>query len=404
MWLVCEWSSKLIFMRTSAEPVHQQTNKQTKLCAPSSGGDPKHPETKEALSEAGPGHGLCSHTVSLSVKQSRLWSERKLHLLWTSLKLNTHTQVVWTSSNCLLKTGLKWWCHTVPLRLSLWASSKDLIKYLSAVSTLITWWWCFPCDWQFKVNQVKMKHLHLLFSFLHWIDCCFWTWDLSTRVNKNKNHSDLKSHRCVTDSPRRPIRSCAIWSLNRTLATLLFVLIRHRLAAVMSSDMGEKWFSSLQSTLRFFFFFFFSDPNLRLFLPSCRCAAELLWQCFILSAVRQKVWWTEREWQRRSRWTSRSVKVSVMSRKIWSCLKAKSKLSYKLNMLPSNQTHLFTSVPPLLLLLLRYYQSTKSSGLSSNLQPSGAKADHLREEMEEAANRMEICRVSASAHCYWCVA
>lgn len=42
----------------------------------------------------------------------------------------------------------------------------------------------------------------------------------------------------------------------------------------------------------------------------------------------------------------------------------------------------------------RYYQSSKSSGLSSNLQPSGAKADHLREEMEEAANRMEICRVS----------
>lgn len=42
----------------------------------------------------------------------------------------------------------------------------------------------------------------------------------------------------------------------------------------------------------------------------------------------------------------------------------------------------------------RYYQSSKSSGLSSNLQPTGAKADHLREEMEEAANRMEICRVS----------
>uniref|UniRef100_A0A3B5L164 Uncharacterized protein n=1 Tax=Xiphophorus couchianus TaxID=32473 RepID=A0A3B5L164_9TELE len=40
----------------------------------------------------------------------------------------------------------------------------------------------------------------------------------------------------------------------------------------------------------------------------------------------------------------------------------------------------------------RYYQSNKSSGLSSNLQPTGAKADHLREEMEEAANRMEICR------------
>lgn len=44
--------------------------------------------------------------------------------------------------------------------------------------------------------------------------------------------------------------------------------------------------------------------------------------------------------------------------------------------------------------ICRYFQSTKSSGLSSNLQPTGAKADHLREEMEEAANRMEICRVS----------
>ncbi|XP_062271009.1 rho GTPase-activating protein 44-like, partial [Scomber scombrus] len=40
----------------------------------------------------------------------------------------------------------------------------------------------------------------------------------------------------------------------------------------------------------------------------------------------------------------------------------------------------------------RFYQSGKSSGLSSNLQPTGGKADHLREEMEEAANRMEICR------------
>ncbi|XP_076007897.1 rho GTPase-activating protein 44-like isoform X2 [Genypterus blacodes] len=48
----------------------------------------------------------------------------------------------------------------------------------------------------------------------------------------------------------------------------------------------------------------------------------------------------------------------------------------------------------------RYYQSTKSSGLSSNLQPSGAKADHLREEMEEAANRMEICRDQLSADMY----
>ncbi|XP_061612169.1 rho GTPase-activating protein 44 isoform X7 [Phyllopteryx taeniolatus] len=48
----------------------------------------------------------------------------------------------------------------------------------------------------------------------------------------------------------------------------------------------------------------------------------------------------------------------------------------------------------------RYYQSSKSSGLPSNLQPSGAKADHLREEMEEAANRMEICRDQLSADMY----
>ncbi|KAM4030329.1 rho GTPase-activating protein 44 isoform 6-T6 [Anomaloglossus baeobatrachus] len=41
----------------------------------------------------------------------------------------------------------------------------------------------------------------------------------------------------------------------------------------------------------------------------------------------------------------------------------------------------------------RWQQSAKSSGISSNLQPSGAKADALREEMEEAANRVEICRV-----------
>uniref|UniRef100_A0A3Q2YK13 Rho GTPase-activating protein 44 n=1 Tax=Hippocampus comes TaxID=109280 RepID=A0A3Q2YK13_HIPCM len=47
-----------------------------------------------------------------------------------------------------------------------------------------------------------------------------------------------------------------------------------------------------------------------------------------------------------------------------------------------------------------YYQSSKSSGLSGNLQPSGAKADHLREEMEEAANRMEICRDQLSADMY----
>ncbi|XP_035468872.1 rho GTPase-activating protein 44-like isoform X7 [Scophthalmus maximus] len=52
----------------------------------------------------------------------------------------------------------------------------------------------------------------------------------------------------------------------------------------------------------------------------------------------------------------------------------------------------------------RFYQSTKSSGLSSNLQPAGAKADHLREEMEEAANRMEICRDQLSADMYSFVA
>ncbi|XP_062270244.1 rho GTPase-activating protein 44-like isoform X2 [Platichthys flesus] len=52
----------------------------------------------------------------------------------------------------------------------------------------------------------------------------------------------------------------------------------------------------------------------------------------------------------------------------------------------------------------RYYQSTKSSGLSSNLQPTGAKADHHREEMEEAANRMEICRDQLSADMYSFVA
>uniref|UniRef100_A0A8D3D3U5 Rho GTPase-activating protein 44 n=2 Tax=Scophthalmus maximus TaxID=52904 RepID=A0A8D3D3U5_SCOMX len=51
-----------------------------------------------------------------------------------------------------------------------------------------------------------------------------------------------------------------------------------------------------------------------------------------------------------------------------------------------------------------FYQSTKSSGLSSNLQPAGAKADHLREEMEEAANRMEICRDQLSADMYSFVA
>ncbi|XP_043924737.1 rho GTPase-activating protein 44 isoform X6 [Protopterus annectens] len=48
----------------------------------------------------------------------------------------------------------------------------------------------------------------------------------------------------------------------------------------------------------------------------------------------------------------------------------------------------------------RYQQSLKSSGLGTNLQPTGAKADALREEMEEAANRMEICRDQLSADMY----
>ena len=43
--------------------------------------------------------------------------------------------------------------------------------------------------------------------------------------------------------------------------------------------------------------------------------------------------------------------------------------------------------------LIRWQQTSKSSGLSSSSQPAGAKADALREEMEEAANRVEICRV-----------
>ncbi|XP_071882003.1 rho GTPase-activating protein 44 isoform X4 [Anas platyrhynchos] len=52
----------------------------------------------------------------------------------------------------------------------------------------------------------------------------------------------------------------------------------------------------------------------------------------------------------------------------------------------------------------RWQQSAKSSSLSSNLQPSGAKADALREEMEEAANRVEICRDQLSADMYSFVA
>ncbi|XP_041939892.1 rho GTPase-activating protein 44-like isoform X2 [Alosa sapidissima] len=52
----------------------------------------------------------------------------------------------------------------------------------------------------------------------------------------------------------------------------------------------------------------------------------------------------------------------------------------------------------------RWQQSSKSSGLSSNQQHTGAKADSLREEMEEAANRMEICRDQLSADMYSFVA
>ncbi|XP_053566086.1 rho GTPase-activating protein 44 [Bombina bombina] len=52
----------------------------------------------------------------------------------------------------------------------------------------------------------------------------------------------------------------------------------------------------------------------------------------------------------------------------------------------------------------RWQQSAKSSGIASNLQPVGAKADALREEMEEAANRVEICRDQLSADMYSFVA
>ncbi|XP_049324054.1 rho GTPase-activating protein 44 isoform X6 [Astyanax mexicanus] len=48
----------------------------------------------------------------------------------------------------------------------------------------------------------------------------------------------------------------------------------------------------------------------------------------------------------------------------------------------------------------RWQQSSKSSSHPSNLQPGGAKSDSLREEMEETANRMEICRDQLSADMY----
>ncbi|KAG7250435.1 hypothetical protein CRUP_007188 [Coryphaenoides rupestris] len=50
-----------------------------------------------------------------------------------------------------------------------------------------------------------------------------------------------------------------------------------------------------------------------------------------------------------------------------------------------------------------YHQSSKSSSHPSTLQP-GAKSESLREEMEEAANRMEICRDQLSADMFSFVA
>ncbi|XP_042575942.1 rho GTPase-activating protein 44-like isoform X8 [Cyprinus carpio] len=48
----------------------------------------------------------------------------------------------------------------------------------------------------------------------------------------------------------------------------------------------------------------------------------------------------------------------------------------------------------------RWQQSSKSSSHPSNVQQGGAKSDSLREEMEETANRMEICRDQLSADMY----
>ncbi|XP_010864185.1 rho GTPase-activating protein 44 isoform X9 [Esox lucius] len=45
------------------------------------------------------------------------------------------------------------------------------------------------------------------------------------------------------------------------------------------------------------------------------------------------------------------------------------------------------------------FQQSSRSGVSGSVQP-GAKGEHLREEMEEAANRMEICRDQLSADMY----
>ncbi len=48
----------------------------------------------------------------------------------------------------------------------------------------------------------------------------------------------------------------------------------------------------------------------------------------------------------------------------------------------------------IILLTSRWQQSSKSSSHPIIVQQGGAKADSLREEMEETANRMEICRVT----------
>lgn len=44
----------------------------------------------------------------------------------------------------------------------------------------------------------------------------------------------------------------------------------------------------------------------------------------------------------------------------------------------------------------RWHQSSKSSTLSNKETSTGAKGESLREEMEEAGNRVEICRVGGA--------
>lgn len=77
-WLLCKLASKLISMRlwnrgtgvACDNPESVPCFTPTTLCSVLSGGNPKHPETKETFSEAGPGHGLRSHTVSLLLQYS----------------------------------------------------------------------------------------------------------------------------------------------------------------------------------------------------------------------------------------------------------------------------------------------------------------------------------------------